>query len=412
MKIGMITQWYDPEGSSAALPGVISRSLTQRGHNVEVLTGFPNYPSGEIAPGYKVRPYQRETMRGVPVHRAPLWANHDQSGARRAVNYFSFAGGATAVGLTRFPRTDANLVHLTPATAAIPALALKTARRTPFVVHVQDLWPDTVLNSALLSRGASGAAWALHHLCDRIYAAADSVAVTSPGMATAIAARGVPESKIHFVPNWSDEVSFAPREKPQDLIDKYDLEGSFVVMYAGNFGEYQRLELLVDAAAKLRHRSDITFVIMGSGVLESRLRDRVATENLTNVRLLPPQPFELMGAYMALADVHYIGLDALPLFERTIPSKVQATMCAAGAIVSAIGGDAARTISEAGGVALKDASARALASTIDDICQGDGQQIRSMKQSARSYYLETFSEERSSGALLQLLADAAARSAR
>lgn len=411
MKIGMITQWYDPEGSSAALPGVISRSLARRGHDVEVLTGFPNYPSGQIAPGYSVRPYHHETMRGVSVHRAPLWANHDQSGPRRALNYFSFAGGATAVGLTRFPTTDANLVHLTPATAALPALALKATRRTPFVVHVQDLWPDSVLHSALLTRGSSGAAWALHRMCDRIYEAADSIAVTSPGMAAAIAERGVPASKIHFVPNWSDEASFAPREKPESLVARHGLGGSFVVMYAGNFGEYQRLELLIDAAAALRHRSDVKFVIMGSGVLESRLHDRVTAEGLTNVRLLPPQPFERMGEFMALADVHYIGLEDLPLFERTIPSKVQATMCAAGAIVSAIGGDAARAIKAAGGIALEDVTASALASAIDILCDDDGERLRTMKQAARSYYLNTFSEERASGSLLKLLGDAKSRSA-
>src|SRR3954452_11223634 len=97
MRVAFISQWFDPEQGSAALPGVIARAIAERGHEVHVLTGFPNYPHGSLYDGYRVRPYLKEVMDGLQVHRAPLWVNHDDSALRRAGNYLSFAAGASAV---------------------------------------------------------------------------------------------------------------------------------------------------------------------------------------------------------------------------------------------------------------------------------------------------------------------------
>lgn len=143
MRIAIETQWYDPEGSSAALPGVIARAMQGRDHQVDVLTGFPDYPGGKVFPGHRVAPYYREVLRGVTVHRAPLCASHD----RRALNYLNFGVGAAAVALTRLPSPDAILVLGTRATAAIATLAPQATRITACVFHVQDLWPHDLTNS-------------------------------------------------------------------------------------------------------------------------------------------------------------------------------------------------------------------------------------------------------------------------
>lgn len=404
----MITQWFDPEGGSAALPGVIARALSSHGAKVDVLTGYPNYPSGSLAPGYRVRPYQLENVRGIPVHRAPMWPNHDASGARRAVNYLSFAAGATAVGLTKFPKVDAALVHLTPATVALPGLALRKVRNTPYVVHIQDLWPETVLNSDLLSGGGSLVERMLHVMCDSIYRNASAVAVTSPGMATAVEKRGIPTRKIHFVPNWADESSFTPRPRDTALRNEWGLGDRFTVLYAGNFGEYQCIDNLLVAADLLRARSDIVFAVVGGGVDEPRLRHLVTEHQLSNVKFIPPQPFERMASVMSLGDLHYIALKDLPLFRTTIPSKVQATLAAGRPIVAAIPGDAARVISDSGaGDVVPTESPSELATAIERRADEGREGADRRGRAASQYYRTHFSEASSCAKLLDLLESAA-----
>jgi colanic acid biosynthesis glycosyl transferase WcaI len=125
MRLGLITQWYDPEGGSAVTPGVIARSLHGLGHEVDVLTGFPNYPEGKLHPDYRMRPYLRETRDGVTVHRAPLFVSHDANAIGRAANYVSFGISSTSLSLKALGRSDADLVAMDHPFAALPALTLK-----------------------------------------------------------------------------------------------------------------------------------------------------------------------------------------------------------------------------------------------------------------------------------------------
>ncbi|WP_418606330.1 DUF6270 domain-containing protein [Georgenia sp. SUBG003] len=115
-----VSQWYDPERGSAALPGIISRSLHQRGHKVDVVTGVPNYPTGSVYSGYSVRPYRRENIQNVTVHRAPLYPSHDSNPIKRATNYLSFAVAASAVATAALRDVDSVLVHSTPPPLRFP----------------------------------------------------------------------------------------------------------------------------------------------------------------------------------------------------------------------------------------------------------------------------------------------------
>ncbi len=410
MKIAMVSQWYDPEGSSAAVPGVISRSLARRGHDVDVLTGFPNYPAGKVFSGYRVRPYSREVMRGVTVHRAPLYASHDTRASRRAANYLTYAAGAAAVGLTRLPKPDAVLVHGTPATAAIPALALRAVRRSPFVFHVQDLWPDTVLSSGFLRSGGRALEGSLQRYCDLVYRAATTVAVTSPGMAEQIAARGISDQKIEFVPNWADEQSFRPAAKDPALAAAVGITRRFTVMYAGNFGDYQALDVLVECARLLRHRSDIGFALVGGGVEERLLRSTVTREQLDGVTFVPPQPFDRMADILALGDVQLVSLKDLPLFRVTLPSKLHATLAAGRPILGAVSGDAAEAVTRSGGgVVVPPGSAEAMTGVIVKLADAPPEHVRAMGERGRAFYWANYSEDVSVGRLLELLEGAASR---
>lgn len=411
MKIAMVTQWYDPEVGSAITPGAIARALRSRGNDVHVITGFPNYPQGRLYPGYHQRPHQHELLEDVHVHRAPLYLSHDAHAVRRAANYLSFAASAGVVGVTAVPRVDATLVHSTPATVAIPAMTMRLLRRTPYVVHIQDLWPDTVVASSMLATQNHGRVeQALHRFCDSVYRHAASIAVTSPGMADLVAARGIPEGKIAVVPNWADERYFHPvDEVGADLRATLGPMRPFTVMYAGAMGEVQGLDVLIGAAELLRGRQEIGFVLIGGGVAERSLKERAERASLDNVRFVGHQPVERMAELLALGDVQVITLQDRPLFRSTTPSKVQATLAAGRPIISTIAGDGAAVVRESGaGLTTTPGSAGELAEAIVRMSELSAAERRALGERGRLHYAATFSEERGSGALESLLRAAAA----
>lgn len=347
--VGLISQWYDPERGSAAQSGVIARSLLEQGHEVDVVTGFPNYPTGKIYDGYALKLYQRERLSGVRVHRGPLYPSHDANAARRSVNYLTFAVGATGVAVRHLAAVDVCLVHATPATAALPAMVLRLLRGTPYVVHVHDLWPDSVLSSGFLRGWQSRlAARVLHGYCDAMYRGAAAVAVTSPGMAAKIEGRGVPPEKIHFVPNWADEDVFRPTVVDPALRAELGLSAAVTVMYAGNLGEYQDLGAVVEAAGILRERSDIEFVFVGEGVERQNLQNRAAALQLTNIRFLGARAFAQMPQLLAVGDVQLVTLRDLDIFTTTLPSKLVATLASGRPILGGLTGDAADLVRSSG----------------------------------------------------------------
>jgi glycosyltransferase involved in cell wall biosynthesis len=407
MRLGMISQWYDPEGGSAAVAGAICRSLAGLGHEMHVLTGFPNYPTGQVYPGYRIRPYQYERRAGVHVHRVPLVPSHDRSAMRRAMTYLSF-GASAAARRTILRSVDAWLVYSTPATAALPALVAQALYRRPYVLLVQDLWPDTVVDSGFVRRGRllGAAVRGIHAFCDASYRRASAVVVTAPGMADAIRDRGVPAGKLSVVPNWVDETVFRPVPRDRALARELGLAG-FVVMYAGSLGDLQGLETAIEAVRLLGDLADLRLVFAGSGVAEPRLRE--AAGGMANVVFLGQQPPGRMAGLLALSDVQLVSLRDRPLFHSTLPSKLQATLAAGRPIVGAVPGDAARLVTRSGaGLAVPPGDPVALAAALRQVHALSPGAREAMGQAGRQYYLDFLSARVGGAALADVLTQAAA----
>jgi len=395
LRIVMISQWYDPEGGAAAGPGTIARALRDRGHEVHVVTGFPNYPSGRVFPGYRVRPYVRETREGITVHRSAIYPSHDTGALKRAATYLSFAISGSINVLTRVPRPDVTFVYSSPATTAIPGMVLRALKGVPFLVQIQDMWPQSVTSSGFVADGRVGRVErVLQRYCDAVYSRASTIAVTSPGMRGMVEARGVRPQKIVLVPNWADESSFAPATVTEALVAEFGPFRPFTAMYAGNFGELQALDTVIDAANELRSDRRIGFVLVGAGVTESRLRARVRELGLDNVRFVPAQPFSRMAEVLALGDVQLISLKDVPLLRRTLPSKVQATLAAGRPIIGCVGGDAAAVIEQAGaGLTCAPQDPAALADAVRRMADEAPATREAFGLMARRHYHEHFSEQ-------------------
>jgi colanic acid biosynthesis glycosyl transferase WcaI len=344
MRILLLTQWFQPEPFFKGLP--FAKALRARGHDVEVLTGFPNYPGGKLYPGYRVRLWQRESMDGIRVNRVALYPSHDGSGLHRILNYLSFAFLCLGFGPLLVRKPDIiyvyNLVSLCPA-----AFLLRWFLGCKVILDVQDLWPESVIRSGMLPHTATHRV--LSTVCSWIYRRVDWLSVLSPGFKRALQARGVASNKLEVIYNWCDETAQGPVTRDQGLRQELGLDVRFNVFFAGTMGVMQSLDTVLNAAQLCRDRvPQAQFVLMGGGVDRPRLETKAAEMGVNNVQFLPPQPPQMMGKFYALADALLVHLKDDPLFRITIPSKTQTYLYMAKPIIMALRGDAADLVRQAG----------------------------------------------------------------
>jgi glycosyltransferase involved in cell wall biosynthesis len=382
MRIAFVTQWFDPEGGSAAIPGAMVRALEARGNRVEVVTGYPNYPTGSLHEGYRVRLHTTEQRGATKVHRVPLYPSHDRSAALRALNFVSFMLSSATIGAFLARRSQVTLVYATPVTVGLAGVVLRRLFGRPYVVYVQDLWPDTVVATGMLPARLDRAIGAvLEPFCRLVYRSAARVAVISPGMKRLLVARGVDHSKIDVIYNWVDDGLFHPEPDEAPA-------GCFRVMYAGNLGDVQGLETLVDAVATLDDLHDLQVVLVGAGVAEQSLRALVDELGLgSRIRFEGPKPTCEMSRLMAQAHVQLVSLKDLPLFHATMPSKVQAILaCGLPIIVSAPGDAAELVLSSGAGIYAIPQDVDQLASAIREAYAMKGAALDAMGRAGRSFY--------------------------
>jgi colanic acid biosynthesis glycosyl transferase WcaI len=344
MKILLLTQWFEPEPTFKGL--VFARALAERGHQVQVLTGFPNYPEGRVYPGYKLRPFVREDMEGIPVVRVALYPSHDRSGLRRALNYMSFALSASLLGPLLVGKADVAYVYHPPATVALPAMVLRVLRGIPFVYDVQDLWPDTLSATGMIGNGTLLKVIGLW--CRAVYALARRVVVLSPGFARRLQERGVPGAKLAVVYNWCDERNVIA-EPAEPTVGPPEAGRALEVVFAGNMGPAQALGSVLEAAELLQARAArIRLTLIGGGTEVEALSNEARSRGLGNVRFLPRVPMSKIGETLAHADALLVHVADEPLFDVTIPSKVQAYLASGRPILAALRGDGADLVNRAG----------------------------------------------------------------
>lgn len=326
------------------VPAAIARSLQDLGHTVDVLTGFPNYPTGRLPEGWQVRPYQREVVNdGLTIHRAPLYPSHDANPVRRMANYLSFAAGASVVANTRIPKPDAWLIYSSPATAALPAMLARRGIRAPRAMIIQDLWPDSVTGSGMVD-GLPGkvVGRSLDALCQASYRSCGAIGVISPGMTEVLRSRRVPAAKIHYTPNSVDD-SFLDVGAPVNWHAELGNASGLVFLYAGNIGPLQDLSPLVRSFTGV---DDAHLVIVGDGV--ERAVIEAASQGVGNVHIRPAVGSAEIGRLIMGADVQVVSLQDTPLMRVTMPSKVQTSLASGRPVLVHAAGDPAELVADAG----------------------------------------------------------------
>jgi colanic acid biosynthesis glycosyl transferase WcaI len=387
VRVLLITQWFDPEPTPKGL--AFARELARQGFSVEVLTGFPNYPTGRLYPGYRMRWRERRLMDGVVVHRVPLYPSHDQSALRRAFNYLSFAFSVLIHGLAAAGRADVIYVYHPPLTVAAAGTLLALLRRRPVVCDIQDLWPDTLAATGMVQN--QSVLRVVSVLCDWVYRHVDRIAVLSPGFKRMLLARGVPAGKVEVIYNWSDETALRSAEAAPPV--GFPGAERFRIVFAGNLGRAQGLDAVLGAAALLQQRgSPVTFVFVGDGVERARLLELAEAQKLTNVTFLPAVPMNEIGAVLSAADALLVHLRRDPLFEITIPSKIQAYMTVGKPVLAAVAGDAAELVQRAKcGVVAVPGDSRSIAEGAASLASHSATALEELGRTARRFYSEELS---------------------
>jgi colanic acid biosynthesis glycosyl transferase WcaI len=348
-RVGYISQWFAPE--PYPLPVWIAQTLVRSGFDLRVLTGVPNAPTGKVYPGYSAKRFVSETIDDIVVQRCPLYPSHDRSTVKRIANYLSWALTATAGALIALRDRDVMLVYSSPATAALPAMVCRIVRKTPYVLIIQDLWPDSIFATGFLGKSGIRRAteWVVGAFVRRSYAHADHIVVISPSMIDLLESRGVPRTKLSLVYNWVDESIYRPSDPHPSFRANLDVdENTFLLMYAGNLGAAQALDSVIQAVALLEETEKVALVLVGGGVEQAHLQR--LSEDLApgRIHFVPSVPTSQMPALMAAADVQLVSLRDEPLFRHTMPSKVESILACGQPAIAYAPGDAGAVVVESG----------------------------------------------------------------
>lgn len=381
MKILIVTQYFFPENFKS---NDLAFELKKRGHDVTVLTGIPNYPEGKVFNGYGYFKKRKETINGVTVVRSLLLTRGNGGGFRLFLNYFSWAFFASlkAIQLSS-KKFDKIIVHEpSPITQFYPALIVKKLQKTPIYFWVMDLWPESleiaggIKNKFIISF--------FTRMVKSFYKESEKILVTSKGFKKSILEKGDFESKIEYFPNWAERtICSGNKNFPLPEFPK-----GFKVMFAGNIGEAQDMDNVMRAALYLKENTDIKFILVGDGRRMPFVQEFIKKNDLKEtVYTVGRYPVEAMASFFNVADILLVSLKDDPIFNITVPAKVQAYMSSGKPILAMLNGEGAENIAEANcGFSVPAGQAEKLASVIKMISQMKNEDLAALGRNGKDYY--------------------------
>jgi glycosyltransferase involved in cell wall biosynthesis len=393
LRILIVSQYFWPE--SFRINEVV-RSLVEKGVEVDVLTGKPNYPEGAVFNGYRAWGCQVELWAGATVYRVPLFPRGASSAWRLGLNYLSFVASGLMFGpwLLRKRQYDLVFVYgLSPILLAIPAIFLAWIKRCKLIVWVQDLWPESLSATGYVrnARVLRAVEWVVRW----IYRHTDLLLVQSRAFEAPVAALA-PGKLIAYYPNSVDTTFAEPPSLDVTLPEVPALDEGFAVVFAGNVGAGQAVEVMVEAAALLKDVPQIRFVVFGQGSRWDWMREQVKARGLSNLHLPGRFPVNTMPGLMQKAGALLVVLADEPIFAITVPNKVQAYMAAGRPILACLNGEGARLVAEEAqaGLSVPAQDAKALAAAILQLYQMPSEDRARLGSNGRRYFKAHFDHDK------------------
>jgi colanic acid biosynthesis glycosyl transferase WcaI len=398
MKILYISQYFPPEmGAPAARVVELSRHWAAAGHEVTVLTGFPNHPTGIVPSEYRNkfrRLVVREQTDGINVVRSWLLPFPNRKAYERMLNYSSFCISAATTGLF-VSKPDVVIATSPQLLVGLSGWWVAHWKRVPFVFEVRDLWPES-LAAVGLGDANSLLHRALANIAGFLYRHSHQIVVVTPAFQDYLEQHWqVPREKISVIENGVETQLFAPQAET-GLRTKLGADGKFVVSYIGTMGMAHGLETILEAAAHLRRSNpEIVFLVVGEGGEKQRIVNRARELGLNNLRFVEQQPREKIPAYICASDVCLVLLKKTNLFKTVIPTKMLEFMSCARPVILGIDGQARSILEEArGGVAIEPENSDALVKAIRYLA-ANPEMAGALGRNGREYIVRNYSRRQS-----------------
>jgi len=364
MNLIWYSHYFSPEiGAPSARIYDLSRSWLDMGNHVQVVTCFPNHPTGKMYPNYTPSRYMSEILDGIKVHRNWSYITPNKGFIKKLIGHISFLPLSLLLSNPNIARPDVVIGSSPTFFAAMAAAATGIKRNIPFIIEIRDLWPAIfvelgVLKNPFIIRILEYLEMTLYKLAVRVVTVTDSFRQN-------LISRGVPSSKIVTIPNGADIVYWQPVKPDVELKRKLKLEHKFVVLYIGAHGISHALGRILESAERLKQFSDIHFLFVGEGAEKSQLIRQAKRSRLENVTFLDPVDKEGVKALYSIADVCLVPLRNITLFNSFIPSKMFEMMAMGRPMVASLSGESAEIVNKSGGgIIVEPENAEAVAQAV------------------------------------------------
>ncbi|MFA7042810.1 MAG: glycosyltransferase family 4 protein [Bacteroidales bacterium] len=391
MRILIVSQYFWPEDFRI---NDLAISLKDRGHEVCVLTGKPNYPQGKIYEGYKAFGYAKEEYHGIEIIRVPLVPRRNGSGFNLAINYLSYVFGGCLYLLFHKREFEVSLTYaISPITQAFPALLHKKIHHSKACIWVQDLWPESVTSAGKLK--SSFVLDILGKMVRHIYKHSDKILVQSEAFYESVMNQQVEPEKIRYVPNWAEDFYINMDHVNRDKYKKLMPDG-FIIMFAGNIGEAQDFNSLLKAAELTKSNKEIKWVLLGDGrkkvYVESEIKRLGLEETFI---LLGRYPVQEMPSFFVHADMMLLSLKDEFVFSMTIPCKLQSYMAFGKPVLAMLNGIGATIVKNADcGYVSSAGDYKSLANNALLSQSESKENLLKKGQNGKSFYSMSFSKEK------------------
>lgn len=386
----VIAQYFYPEQFRI---NDICTEWVKRGYKVTVVTGIPNYPQGKYYDGYGLFKKRKETYNGMDIIRIPLIPRGNNA-IMLALNYLSFVvSGFFWKMFTKIKADYVFIFEVSPMTQALPGVWYAKKRKIPCYLYVTDLWPENVeiaagiTNKRILN--------AIGVMVDYIYKRCDRIFTSSESFIQAIVDRGTEREKLEFWPQYAEDY-YKPVDKGNANIPEIPNDDIFNIIFAGNIGFAQGLDVLPEAAKILKEtNTKVRFNIVGDGRFKETLKSNVEENQVADYfNFIDKQPATRIPEFMAVSDATLISLSKSKVFSITLPAKTQSCLACGVPVIVSADGEIQDVITKADAGICSDAGdAKGLAENIQKLVSMPVQKHKDMAQNAVDYYQKNFDKE-------------------
>ena len=402
MKLCIFTNHFFPEDFKV---NDIAFDLQKKGFDITVITAIPDYPKGKFYDGYSLFKKRKEVVNGVNVIRLPIIPRGNGGAIRLVLNYISYFICASVFTFFHSFKNkyDAVFVHLTsPFFIGIPAVHLKKRQKIPLYFWTLDLWPESLISAAGIKHPLI--INPQNRMVAKVYSNCDKILISSKGFAKSICEKGDFQDKLVYFPNWAESVA-TPSDFDIRKISPFDDDTNFILLFAGNLGEAQNLDAIIESADRLKDNEKIKFVFVGDGRRRTHLENLVTEKKLKNtVYFLGRYPIDTMPVFMSNASVLLFSLKDELCFNLTVPAKVQFYMSQGKPILAMINGDGADLVNESQcGIAVPANDINGFVEAVKKLASLSTENINQLGINGKTYYEENFTKEQRMEQLTRIL---------